>query len=80
MSNQALTEVIKERATDMNESLRHEFDVMFNTYWAASDDLAKGSFKTRRDQIEAIRKLSQLGLALSEMQKALSALAQVRGL
>ena len=80
MSNQSLVEVIKERSNDLNESLRQEFDVMFHTYWAASDDLAKGSFKTRRDQIEAIRKLSQLGVALSEMQKAISALAQVRGL
>ena len=69
IANQIQT-VAKSMADNANEQLRK----LQQEYWDASNDLNEAKFASRFEQIEAIRKLSQLGLALDASAKAYSAI------
>ena len=62
--------VAKTMADDANEQLQK----LQQQYWIASNDLKEAKFASRFEQIEAIKKLSQLGLALDASAKAYSAI------
>ena len=68
-TNQIQT-VAKSMAEDANEQLQK----LQTQYWIASNDLNEAKFASRFEQIEAIKKLSQLGLALDASAKAYTAI------
>ena len=68
-ANQIQT-VAKSMAEDANEQLQK----LQTQYWIASNNLNEAKFSSRFEQIEAIKKLSQLGLALDASAKAYSAI------
>lgn len=68
-ANQIQT-VAKTMADNANEQLQK----LQQEYWIASNDLNEAKFSSRFEQIEAIKKLSQLGLALDASAKAYSAI------
>lgn len=69
IANQIQT-VAKSMADNANEQLQK----LQQEYWDASNDLNEAKFSSRFEQIEAIKKLSQLGLALDASAKAYSAI------
>lgn len=69
IANQIQT-VAKSMADNANEQLQK----LQQEYWIASNDLNEAKFSSRFEQIEAIKKLSQLGLALDASAKAYSAI------
>lgn len=68
-ANQIQT-VAKSMADNANEQLQN---LQFQ-YWIASKELNDAKFASRFEQIEAIKKLSQLGLALDASAKAYTAI------
>lgn len=73
IANQIQT-VAKSMADNANEQLQK----LQQEYWDASNDLNEAKFSSRFEQIEAIKKLSQLGLALDASAKAYSAINTAR--
>ena len=51
-------------ANSMTQNSNDQLQDLQSQYWKASDNLRETKFASRWEQIEAIRKLSQLGLAL----------------
>ena len=78
MKNDDLDIQIKNTADLLRDTAEDNLQALQNAYWAASKELADSSFTTRWDQMKAIRKLSQLGLALHAAGEALSAINEAR--
>ena len=69
---------IQSQANALADSARTQLTALETAYWTAHKALAETSYRTSRDQREAMRKLSQLGLAVHEAGKAYSAISLVR--
>lgn len=68
---------LREEGTQMREVAKDNLEAMEKAYWEAHNAVLKGRYPTRWEQIEAIRKLSQLGLALHAAGGAYKAINQV---
>lgn len=73
MKNQTANE-IQDIAKSMTQNANDQLQDLQSQYWKASDNLREAKFASRWEQIEAIKKLSQLGLALDASAKAYSAI------
>lgn len=72
--NDELDTQIKGGAFPLAESQNEVLEALSKKYWEASSELSKSNFSSRWDQMRAIRKLSQLGLALHSAGEAYSAI------
>ena len=77
MKNQTANE-IQDIAKAMTQNANDQLQDLQSQYWKASDNLREAKFSSRFEQIEAIKKLSQLGLALDASAKAYSAINVAR--
>ena len=77
MKNQTANE-IQDIAKSMTQNANDQLQDLHSQYWIASDNLREAKFSSRFEQIEAIKKLSQLGLALDASAKAYSAINVAR--
>ena len=69
---------IRTVALDLTDNANEQLMSLQKQYWIASNNLAEAKFASRFEQIEAIKKLSQLGLALHASSKAYSAINETR--
>jgi hypothetical protein len=76
--NDSLDLDIKATADALRDQAEANWEALSKAYWKAHRDVAETSFTSRWDQMRAIRKLSQLGLALHAAGEALSALSLTR--
>ena len=60
-----------------NKAMEHLKELQ-NTYWDYSKELQESSFSSHWEQMEAIRKLSQLGLAVHAAGEAYRAMNKAR--
>lgn len=60
------------------DRLREELDHAKAKYWELHKQIAEESFPSQWEQLDAIRRLSQLGLALHSLGKAYSAMSSGR--
>ncbi len=72
--NDELDQQIKGGAFPLAESQNDVLEALSKKYWEASNELVNANFSSRWDQMRAIRKLSQLGLALHSAGEAYSAI------
>jgi len=77
MKNETVNQ-IKNVAKTMADDANDQLQKLQHQYWIASNDLNEAKFASRFEQIEAIKKLSQLGLALDASAKAYSAINLTR--
>lgn len=67
---------------DVGEKLASEqlaqFKALRAFYWSMHQEMSQKTFSSPTEQIEAVKKLSQLGLAMAEAEKAYSAINKVR--
>jgi len=77
MKNETVNQ-IKNVAKTMADDANDQLQKLQQQYWIASNDLNEAKFASRFEQIEAIKKLSQLGLALDASAKAYSAINLTR--
>ncbi len=71
---------IRTLALDLTDNANEQLMSLQSQYWKASDSLSEAKFASRVEQIEAIRKLSQLGLALDASAKAYKAINTTRNI
>lgn len=69
---------IKATGKTFAETTFEHCEQMNAAYWKAHKELAETEFSSTHDQNEAVRKLSQLGLALHAARQAYSAINLVR--
>ena len=69
---------IKNAADLLRDTAEDNLKALQNAYWSAHKDLADSSFTSRWEQMNAIRKLSQLGLALHAAGEAYKAINTAR--
>ena len=77
MKNQTANE-IQDIAKSMTQNANDQLQDLQSQYWKASDNFREAKFASRFEQIEAIKKLSQLGLALDASAKAYNAINVAR--
>lgn len=69
---------IKDLGTTLRDTAEDNWQEIHKEYWRLHKKLTTESFPSRWEQMKAVRKLSQLGLALHASGEALSALNSVR--
>ncbi len=65
---------IQDTAKALTDNANEQLQKLQQQYWIASNNLNEAKFASRFEQIEAIKKLSQLGLALDASAKAYKAI------
>jgi|11_taG_2_1085331.scaffolds.fasta_scaffold82033_2 excinuclease UvrABC nuclease subunit len=73
MTNQTANQ-IQDTAKALTDNANEQLQTLQTEYWIASNNLNEAKFASRFEQIEAIKKLSQLGLALDATAKAYKAI------
>lgn len=77
MTNNIANE-IQDIAKSITQNANDQLQDLQSQYWKASDNLREAKFASRFEQIQAIKKLSQLGLALDASARAYNAINTAR--
>lgn len=72
-----VNEQVKNNVEHVKGCMSGNFDLLSSAYWRAHSELEVTEFKNRREQIEAVKKLSEIGLALHSLMQAESAINKV---
>ena len=73
MTNQTADQ-IQDTAKVLTDNANEQLQTLQTEYWNALTEVTNAKFASRFEQIEAIKKLSQLGLALDASAKAYKAI------
>jgi len=62
--------------TNLRDAQKAQLDLVYDAYWESHKALAETSFSGKFEQLQAVKKLSELGLALWATKEAYNAMSR----